>query len=62
LGLNRIEAHVAPDNGRSQRVVGKLGFHREGIARGVEFVGGRFIDHIQYSLLRREVLGREEPS
>jgi RimJ/RimL family protein N-acetyltransferase len=60
LGLNRIEAHVAPENVRSRRVVGKLGFKEEGIARDVEFVAGRFIDHVQYSLLRREVVGPED--
>jgi ribosomal-protein-serine acetyltransferase len=61
LGLNRIEAHVATDNQRSQRVAEKLGFHREGVAREVERVAGRYVDHIQYSLLRREVLGPSDP-
>lgn len=60
LGLNRIEAHVAPDNLRSQRVVGKLGFKAEGLARDIELVAGRFVDHVQYSLLRREVVGPED--
>jgi ribosomal-protein-serine acetyltransferase len=60
LGLNRIEAHVAPVNHRSQRVVEKLGFAREGIAREIERIGDRYVDHIQYSLLRREVLGPEQ--
>ncbi len=60
IGLNRIEAHVAPANRRSCRVVEKLGFEREGVARDLELVAGRYLDHVQYSLLRREVMGRED--
>ncbi len=57
LGLNRIEAHVAPENTASQQVVQRLGFRREGIAREFEFVNGRFLDHIQYSAMAWEVAG-----
>jgi ribosomal-protein-serine acetyltransferase len=57
LELHRLEAHVAPANQASRRVVEKLGFHREGIARDFEFIDGRYLDHIQYSLLRWEVIG-----
>ncbi len=56
--LHRLEAHVALENHASQRVVEKLGFEREGVAREVEFVNGRYLDHIQYSLLRPKSLGR----
>lgn len=55
--LHRLEAHVALANTASQRVVEKLGFEREGVAREVEFVNGRYLDHIQYSLLRPAALG-----
>lgn len=54
-GLNRLELQIAVDNKASQRVADKLGFHREGVARGAEFVNGRYLDHIQYSLLRSDV-------
>jgi ribosomal-protein-serine acetyltransferase len=57
LELHRLEAQVAPGNEASRRVVQKLGFHREGIARDFEFIDGRYLDHIQYSLLRWEVVG-----
>ena len=57
IGLHRIEAHVALENTRSQRVPEKLGFTNEGIARESELIGGHWIDHIQYSLLDRDVLG-----
>ena len=54
LRLHRIEALVALENKASQRVVEKLGFVREGIAREVEFIDGRYLDHIQYSFLRSD--------
>lgn len=55
LGLHRVEAHVALENEASQRIPEKLGFHREGVARESEFVNGRYLDHIQYSLLAWEL-------
>ena len=61
MELNRIEAHVALENRRSQHVVEKLGFRREGVARDHEIIVGRPLDHIQYSLLRSEVLGPGAP-
>jgi ribosomal-protein-serine acetyltransferase len=57
LRLHRLEAFVATENAASQRVVQKLGFRREGIARELELVNGRYLDHVQYSLLRSDVLG-----
>lgn len=58
LRLHRIEALVALENKTSQRVVEKLGFVREGVAREAEFVDGRYLDHIQYSFLRSDASGR----
>jgi ribosomal-protein-serine acetyltransferase len=58
--LHRIEAHIATDNIASQRVIEKLGFQREGIARQIEFVNGRYLDHVQYSLLRGDFLETSE--
>lgn len=60
LSIHRVEALIGLFNKASQRVVEKLGFTREGVAREVEFVDGRFLDHLQYSLLegdRRPELG-----
>lgn len=54
--IHRLEAHVAKGNVASQRVVEKIGFQREGIARENELVNGRYLDHVQYGLLRRELL------
>ena len=57
LRLHRIEALVALENKSSQRVIEKLGFVREGVAREAEFVDGRYLDHIQYSFLRTDAGG-----
>jgi len=51
LRINRVEALVALANKPSQRVVEKLGFTREGVAREAELIEGAFLDHYQYSLL-----------
>ncbi len=59
LSMHRLEAHVAAENKTSQRVIEKLGFTREGLARDSEFVDGRYLDHIQYSLLRTDHAARE---
>lgn len=55
-GLHRVEVLVAPENKPSQRVVDKVGFVREGVARGAEFVNGSHSDHIQYAVLRSDVM------
>lgn len=54
LGLNRIEAAVLDDNAQSIRVLGKLGFQREGLAREYKLVGGQMRDFWLFSLLRRD--------
>lgn len=53
--LHRIEAHVALDNVASHRVIAKLPFRREGIARGYERVEGRPLDHVQYAVLASDL-------
>ncbi|MFQ5699428.1 MAG: GNAT family N-acetyltransferase [Myxococcota bacterium] len=58
LGLNRLEAHVALDNSASHRVVARVGFRREGIARESERIGEEWVDHVQYSLLARDAVGK----
>ena len=55
-GLHRAEVHVALANKPSQRVAEKVGFMREGVARGAEFVNGSYLDHIQYALIRSDVM------
>ncbi|MGM9957518.1 MAG: GNAT family N-acetyltransferase [Peribacillus sp.] len=45
LGLHRIEAGVMPHNIGSIRVLEKVGFHREGIAKQSVKIQGRWEDH-----------------
>ena len=56
-GLHRIEVHVAVENLASQRVADRIGMRREGVARGVEYVNGHYLDHIQYALLASDLAG-----
>lgn len=51
LHLHRIQAWVLPDNLPSQRLLERLGFAREGIARSYLKVNGHWRDHVQYSLI-----------
>lgn len=51
LKLHRIEANVMPHNLASIRVVEKLGFQQEGIAKKLLKINGQWQDHIRYALL-----------
>jgi ribosomal-protein-alanine N-acetyltransferase len=55
LRLHRIEANVMPRNQRSRRVVEKLGFGEEGLARQYLKINGVWEDHIHYVLLNDAV-------
>jgi ribosomal-protein-alanine N-acetyltransferase len=54
IRLNRIEAHVLPDNVASARFLEKLGFQQEGLLREYEWVNGKFKDILMFSLLRKD--------
>ncbi len=51
LELRRIEANVLESNIPSVRVLEKLGFTEEGIARKYAQIEGQWQDHIRYSLI-----------
>ena len=51
LGLHRLEAASLPGNTPSMRLLDKLGFRREGLARGLVCINGRWQDHIVFALL-----------
>ena len=51
LGLHRVEANVMPRNERSIRVLEKLGFQHEGVARQYLRINGRWEDHIHFVVL-----------
>ncbi len=54
LQLHRLEAHVAPANLASQRVLQKVGFEREGLLRQLLWLNGKWEDHYLYALLKEE--------
>ncbi len=56
MDLNRIEATTHTGNQRSQRVLEKLGFQREGLLREYYCRDGVYNDQVQFSLLRKEWL------
>jgi ribosomal-protein-alanine N-acetyltransferase len=51
LNLHRLEAACLPNNARSIRLLEKLGFQREGLARGLVCINGQWRDHIVFALL-----------
>lgn len=50
-GVKRIEADILVENTASLRLIEKLGFEYEGIARKSHSVGGVDRDHLRYALL-----------
>jgi len=50
LRLHRIMANYRPENGRSARVLERLGFVREGLARDYLFIDGAWRDHVLTAL------------
>jgi ribosomal-protein-alanine N-acetyltransferase len=55
-GLHRVQAAIMPKNGRSLRVVEKLGFRREGYAERYLRIAGNWEDHILFARTREEHL------
>lgn len=54
LGLHRIVIRCAVGNTRSAAIPERLGFVREGLARGAEWLNGNFVDLTVYSMLSTE--------
>ncbi len=52
-GLHRIEASVHPANIPSMRIMEKLGFKKEGIAKDFALLNDRWEDHIKYALINK---------
>jgi ribosomal-protein-alanine N-acetyltransferase len=55
LALHRIEANIMPRNTASMRVVAKLGFYDEGLAKSYLKINGKWEDHIHMVLLNRGI-------
>jgi len=45
-GLHRVQANYLEENERSARLLARLGFVREGLAKEYLFIGGRWRDHV----------------
>ncbi len=54
LELHRVEASCLPDNQASRGLLRKLGFTREGMARGYLRIEGSWRDHEIYALLKED--------
>jgi ribosomal-protein-serine acetyltransferase len=54
LGMHRVRVAAATGNHPSLRVIGRIGFHMEGVARHAEWCDGRWLDHAVFSLLEHE--------
>ena len=50
-GLHRIEANIMPRNAPSIRLVKRLGFHEEGLAKSYLKINGVWEDHLHFALL-----------
>lgn len=46
LNLHRVQANHRPENARSARLLARLGFTREGLAREYLFIDGAWRDHV----------------
>lgn len=53
LKLHRLEANILPRNHRSLRVVEKLGFYDEGLAKDYLRINGKWEDHLHKVLLNK---------
>ncbi len=51
MGVHRIRCAAATDNFASLRVIARLNFRFEGIARQAEFVASRWLDHAVFAKL-----------
>jgi ribosomal-protein-serine acetyltransferase len=54
LGLHRVEIRCGTGNTRSCAIPERLGFMREGVARGAEWVSDRWVDLVVWGMLEEE--------
>ena len=54
MDLNRIQAVIDSENVRSQKLVKRLGFKKEGVLRQNSVFEGQYRDDVLYSLLKEE--------
>ncbi len=51
LGLHRLEANIQPENHRSQKLVERCGFVREGYSKDFLYINGAWRDHERWCLV-----------
>ena len=56
LALHRVEAACLPANEPSRRLLERVGFHREGMARAYLRINGVWADHLLYAALSSDRL------
>lgn len=54
LGLHRVEIRCGTGNTRSCAIPERLGFRREGVANGAEWVNDRWVDLVIWGILEEE--------
>ena len=57
VGVHRLRVAAATTNHPSLRVIARLGFQFEGVARHAEWCYGRWLDHATFSVLEHEWIG-----
>lgn len=55
LALHRVEAACLPNNAPSRRLLERVGFQREGEARGYLRINGVWADHLLYGMLAADL-------
>ncbi len=57
VGLHRVEATIAPENGASQAVVRHIGFRQEGYLERYLDINGAWRDHLLFAMTSDEIPG-----
>jgi [ribosomal protein S5]-alanine N-acetyltransferase len=63
MGLHRLEANIQPENLRSQRLVQRCGFIKEGFSKDFLFINGTWRDHERWCCIdpRRTLRTQRSP-
>ena len=61
LALHRVEAACLPNNEPSRRLLERVGFQHEGLARAYLKINGNWADHLLYAVLSTDALPGNRP-
>ncbi|WP_293801296.1 GNAT family protein [uncultured Bosea sp.] len=61
LALHRVEAACLPNNEPSRRLLERVGFQHEGLARAYLKINGNWADHLLYAVLSTDPLPGSRP-